>query len=255
MMTSAAEPLFRRGRPAAVCWTLLRLLPIAVALLLPMAANATPDERLKLWHRAQQCVEEAKQGSLQYPCVRVSKSLEFVVVHDTQIGKRGVFMILPTMRVTGIEDAAALSEPVRNFFRYGWEVLTTEIRKHPGELAMAINNRTHRSQDQLHIHLGCVAPEFRAALDRASLTNKWQQDAIRIKGREYAAIELGSLAQSPFLSLKEHLDAQQPKGWIGDHSLAVIGQPNGRFVVLDTTIAAAELALDEGDTCHRSKGP
>jgi CDP-diacylglycerol pyrophosphatase len=225
----------------------------AVLAAIATVSQAAPDPRLKLWERAQQCVDEARKQSLKYPCVRASKSLEYVIVDDTEIGKRGVYMILPTVRVSGIEDPAVLDKPLRQFFEYGWEALNTHIKRPPQDLAMAINNKTHRTQDQFHIHLACVAPEVRTALDSAKLTGHWQDNAIKVKGREFAAIELASLARSPFEVLQDHLASKQPKASLGDYSLAVIGQANGRFVVLATSTAPAELVLEEGDSCQKAK--
>lgn len=217
---------------------------------LAVDAPAAPNPRLRLWERAEACVEQAKHKAIKYPCVRVSQSEEYAIVHDTEVGKLGVYMLLATIRVTGIEDSAVLDKPVREFFSFGWDALVGEIKRHPSELAMAINNKTVRTQDQFHIHLGCVTADARAAIDKLQLTSTWQANALKVKGRAFDVIEVDSLAHSPFLVLKAYLDSLSPQQQIGDYSMAVIGQANGKFVVLATT-SAAELVMEEGSACHK----
>jgi CDP-diacylglycerol pyrophosphatase len=222
----------------------------ALLTILPVHAPAAPNPRLRLWERAEACVEQAKHRAIKYPCVKVSKSENYAIVHDTEVGKQGVYMLLAAIRVTGIEDPLVLVPPVRAFFSFGWDALMSEIKRHPSELAMAINNKASRTQDQFHIHLGCVTADVRAAIDKLQLSSSWQANALKVKGRTFDVIEVDSLAQSPFLLLKAYLDSLTPKQQIGDYSMAVIGQASGKFVVLATT-SAAELVMEEGIACHK----
>ncbi len=172
--------------------------------------------------------------------------MAYAIVHDTAAGKTGVFMILATVRVTGIEDALVLQKPVRAFFEFGWDALNAYIKRNPWDLAMAINNKTVRTQDQLHIHLGCVRDDIRTTLDHASLSSKWTK--VTLHGRTFSAIEVDSLAYSPFEILKTYL---APKGeQLGDYSLAVVGRDHRKFFLLATK-SAAEVVMDEGPTCHK----
>src|SRR5262245_29429294 len=129
---------------------------VALAVLLPLAAavraEAATDPRLKLWNRVEQCIQQAKVKQIKYPCVRVSERHDYVIANEVETGKQGVYLLLAATRISGIEDPRVVEKPFSNFFRYGWAALTSEIKRKPAELAMAINSKTQRTQDQSEEH-------------------------------------------------------------------------------------------------------
>lgn len=144
--------------------------------------------------------------------------------------KRG----MQTVRITGIEDPQVLQKPVHAFFEFGWRELTALIKRNPWDRAMAVNNKSVRTQDQLHVHLGCVRDDIRTNLDHASLSNQWSD--IKLHGHPFIALQVDSLSRSSFEILQAYLVSKGEQ--IGDYSLAVVGRDHGKFVLLATRSAA-----------------
>ena len=93
-------------------------------------------------------------------------------------------------------------------------------------IGLAINAVSRRSQDQLHIHIDCVAPDVRAALGawRDKLTADWQILPFPLAGRRYWARRLDSpdLADAaPFRLLADGLAGA--KDDMAGETLVVIG--------------------------------
>ena len=93
-----------------------------------------------------------------------------VWVCDPQ-GHRGAtqFLLIPTARVTGIEDPAILAPGAPNYWEAAWQArgLVQSLAKGPlptSDLSLAINSIDGRSQDQLHIHIDCIRADVRDAL-------------------------------------------------------------------------------------------
>ena len=170
----------------------------------------------------------------------------YALVHDTAAGKTGVFMLFATARITGIEDPQVLQKPVHAFFEFDWRELTALIKRNPWDLAMAVNNKSVRTQDQLLVHLGCVRDDIRTNLDHASLSNQWSD--IKLHGHPFIALQVDSLSRSPFEILQAYLVFKGEQ--IGDYALAVVGRDHGKFVLLATR-SAAELVMDEGVSFHK----
>jgi CDP-diacylglycerol pyrophosphatase len=73
--------------------------------------------------------------------------------------------LIPTDRVTGIEDPSLLSERAPNYWEAGRFVSQPAGTYGRGdEIALAINSQFARSQNQLHIHIDCIHPDVRDAL-------------------------------------------------------------------------------------------
>ena len=72
-------------------------------------------------------------------------------------------IVVPTTPISGIESPALLRENAPNYWEAAWEarrfVEEGARRQLPRDkIGMAINSAVSRSQDQLHIHVACVAP-------------------------------------------------------------------------------------------------
>ncbi|HEX4216814.1 MAG TPA: CDP-diacylglycerol diphosphatase, partial [Acidimicrobiales bacterium] len=143
------------------------LVAFITAFALPACA-ADPDA---LWNIVGgQCVpnQQAKQDPA--PCVSVDLAGGYAVLKD----QRGVtqVLVIPTTRVSGIESPALLDPAAPNYWADAWKarrnVEQFAHREIPREdLALAVNSVYGRSQDQLHIHVDCIRPDVRDALDTA----------------------------------------------------------------------------------------
>jgi CDP-diacylglycerol pyrophosphatase len=95
---------------------------------------------------------------------------------------------------------------------------------------MAINSAASRSQDQLHIHVACIAPKVAEFLRRhqADMHEAWSFLSSALLGHRFAAmkVETNSLAHvDPFKLLARGLPSGRSS--MGSPTLAVIGATFG----------------------------
>ncbi len=102
-------------------------------------------------------------------------------------------ILSPTKRIVGVEDPSLRTLAAPNYFEDAWNArafLADPDRKPLAhdDVALAVNSRFSRSQDQLHIHIGCVSPQARQALQAITpelSENKWGRIKERIHGFEF----------------------------------------------------------------------
>lgn len=132
----------------------------AVALVSP-ASRANAPERQALWLAVHACVADYKLTGAAFPCLMV----------DLKGGERRGYVVLrapldpdtiltPTRKVSGIEDPWLRSRAAPNYFADAWRARSVVQGPDaaPDDFALAVNSERTRSQDQFHIHLGCLAP-------------------------------------------------------------------------------------------------
>ena len=188
-----------------------RALLIAAALVgwaaVGYAANLA--SRNALWQVVRICaLDKAATGS-PLPCLEVSGAGDdgFVVLRPP-IGEPDT-ILAPTRRVTGIEDGFLQSPQAPNYFALAWDARRWLSSKPPApRVALAVNSRLARSQDQLHVHIGCLSAEFAARLgDRAlgPTTRTWFRGPDMAPGLELWTYRSGTAdwrEVSPFRLLR-----------------------------------------------------
>ncbi len=228
-----------RGAPVAVAATLL-------AACLGGPAGAAPD-RDALWRVVHgRCVPGQLAHHLPAPCVEVDLAGGEAAGSAVLKDRRGIsqYLLVPTARIAGIESPLLLAPGAPNYFAAAWAAapLVGGALHHPlprRDLALAINAETGRSQDQLHIHVDCVAPDVRAALDRAGpgIDGRWHALPGTLAGSRYRAMRLPGPAlgdADPFRILAASLS--DPAREMGRHTLVLVGDDrDGRpgFILLD----------------------
>jgi CDP-diacylglycerol pyrophosphatase len=117
-------------------------------------------------------------------------------------------LLIPTERVTGIEDPAVLAPTAPNYFADAWaarhfvNAMAGQIIPRD-ELSLAVNSMYGRSQNQLHIHVDCIRPDVRATL-KANLDRigpAWAPIDLGVSGRNYEAMRVTGedlAARNPF---------------------------------------------------------
>ncbi len=208
------------------------------------ARAADPDALWEIVHG--RCVPDQRAHRLPAPCVAVDlhggEAAGTAVLKD----RRGAsqYLLMPTARITGIESPLLLAPGGANYFAAAWQAapLVGE-RLHRTlprqDLALAVNAVTGRSQDQLHIHVDCIRPDVRAALDRAEpgIDGQWRALPQALAGHRYRAVRLSGPAlgdADPFRILAASLP--DPAAEMGGHTLVLVGDVHdGRpdFVLLD----------------------
>jgi CDP-diacylglycerol pyrophosphatase len=204
------------------------LLALAVA---PPACASGPNALWKIVNG--QCVPDERADGKPAPCTEVAleggEARGWAVLKDRR-GKTQ-FLLIPTARVTGIEDPVVLAPDAPNWWQAAWSargyVMARAGRELPRDaLSLAINAPTGRTQEQLHIHVDCLRPDVRDALRaRAHLVGEdWAPLGIALAGHDYRArrldgAELG--ANDPFRLLA----AAPGVGAAGmaDETLVVVG--------------------------------
>jgi CDP-diacylglycerol pyrophosphatase len=132
-----------------------------------VAQRPDPGALWKIVH--DRCEPHARQGADPAPCALVSLTDGYAVLKDNSPAKPLHYLMIPTERLSGIEDPAVLAAGRPNRWAEAWDARRF-VAARAGrdlardEVALAINSPHARSQNQLHIHVACLKRELRAAL-------------------------------------------------------------------------------------------
>jgi CDP-diacylglycerol pyrophosphatase len=222
---------------------LLRALLVVAAV--AGAASVACADRLGLWHVVHdQCVAGFIASNDPSPC----RSIHFegstergdAVLKDL-VGTTQ-FLVIPTTRVTGIEDPAVLAPDAQNYFADAWDAIdfvsrAARVQLPRDDLSLAINAPIARSQDQLHIHVDCVRADVRDALHRmaGSIGTTLAPLPDALAGRRYRAMRIDGYDLAPTNPFRV-LAASGGAGEMGSHTLVVVGMTFGTapgFILLD----------------------
>lgn len=156
------------------------------------------------------CVPDQLQRQDPAPCTVVSiangRANGFAVLKD----REGVaqYLLMPTRKITGIEDPAILAAGAPNYFAEAWNArhLTETKLGRPvmaDEMSIAVNSIYGRTQDQLHLHIDCLSADVHKALqtDAGRIGPKWSRHPFVLAGQPYwiRRIKTGSLDRTnPF---------------------------------------------------------
>jgi CDP-diacylglycerol pyrophosphatase len=206
---------------------------LAIAALAPPCAPARADS-MALWrivHGA--CAPHFEAGEGPKPCESVDLNggeAEGVAILKDLVGVAQMLAI-PTRRITGIEDPQMLAPDAPKVFSAAWGAKAL-VEARLGrtlpreEVALAINSKWARSQEQLHVHVDCTAAPVVKALAEygPALDGQWRAMTVPLKGRVYFArrvdsADLGDVAPLKLLAdgiegASAHMDA---------YSLAAVG--------------------------------
>jgi CDP-diacylglycerol pyrophosphatase len=212
---------------------------LACALITNGDARTPPDvsrsealaahERNALWKVVNDmCVPDMRLRGSPAPCAKVDLGRGFVVLKDI-VGHAQV-LLMPTRRITGIEDPQLLSPTGPNYWQAAWEARATLEqrlgRPVPREaIGLAINSAHARTQDLLHIHVDCLRPDVAAVLrvrgDRIGA--RWSDLRIPLVGRRYRAMRI----------MGEDLGSRDP------FKLLATGDPHARADMGQQTLVVA----------------
>ncbi len=212
-----------------------------------------------LWKIAHgECVPHEEAAHDPAPCALVDltggEDAGFVVLKD--IVGRTHYLLIPTLKISGVEDPRIGAGALPNYWRAAWAargfVEARAGRALPDDaLAMAINAPRWRSQEQLHIHIDCLSPDARRALadHGAEIGEAWSDLPFDLAGQTFRGRRLVGETPSPdpFASLRADAAAQGAP--MAEETLAVAGAPGGGFILLarrgaDGQRAHAEDVLD-----------
>jgi CDP-diacylglycerol pyrophosphatase len=207
-----------------------------------------------LWQLAQ-CCSKSLAGNRD--CREYDPKYEYIILKDNAPTKPDSYMIIPTKKITGIEDREIFAMPFVDFWEYGWQ----RSRQYPGKpasrTAMAINSAHARTQEQLHIHISCVRPDVSKILEAQNKEiGTYPAEVVTLQlpphNNTYRVVKVTRLrgTESPYEVIQVIPGVQRN---MGDQSIAVVGsQKRDEYYVLETYYhgadsGAAEELLDQ--TC------
>jgi CDP-diacylglycerol pyrophosphatase len=202
-------------------------------------ADADPSA---LWHIVHdRCVPDVESKQDPAPCTSVDLARGYAVLKDREGATQ--FLLIPTARVSGIEDKAILAPDAPNYWDAAWQArrYVEQRAGHPlsrDVLSLAINSPSGRTQDQLHIHVDCLRQDVRAALAQhvADVGAEWAAFPVPLAGHHYRAMRLSG-AELGFTNPFRLLAAGLKPTEMGEHTLVLAGavfapdQPG--FILLD----------------------
>ncbi len=211
--------------------------------------------RNALWYVVHDlCLPLRRALGLSFPCLDVDEKRGFAVLR-APLDKTQVLLV-PTAKIEGIESPALVKPDAPNYWAFAWEARSrvAAAAERPlgwDDLGMAINAKSSRSQDQLHIHVDCLDPRLKQALAATPPSGRWMTRDLRRWGGRYHVKRLGpdGLERNLFKLIAEELPGVA--GTAPGRSVAiagVVGKDGARgFVVLvDLGARQAEDFLDHG---------
>ena len=207
----------------------LAALCLAVLGVVPAAGQADPDVLWKIVHG--QCAPHQAASLNPAPCAFVDQPFGrgrgYAVLKDRDGATQ--YLLIPTDKVTGIEDAALRRAGSETYLERAWAFRTLLFTRlghalPDTDVSLAINSQYGRSQNQLHIHIDCIRADIRDALKR-------QQPAIGpasappaepLAGHAYLAMAMPA-TDLVKVNLFRKLARTVPPGTMGHETLVVAG--------------------------------
>ncbi|PEG42081.1 CDP-diacylglycerol diphosphatase [Mycolicibacterium agri] len=233
-----------------------RRLAAALAVVLALVAAAPPAaaDPNALWSIvAGQCVPDQRQHADPAPCALVTGTYAVLkdIVGATQ------YLLIPTARITGIEDPQILTPDAPNYFADAWRARTFVEERAGRELprdwlSLAVNSAATRTQNQLHIHIDCVRADVHDALAAHAddIGPTWTPFPVLLAGQPYRAMAVpgAELTVNPFRLLADGLTPGQD---MGQQTLVVVGGTAAdgaeRFILLDGHFDGARPGSGSGE--------
>ena len=239
---------------------------IAAAAILVAAVSAAASDRRALWDVVRACLTTHALTGGAFPCldveVRDGVDRGFVVLRPP-FGDPDTVLI-PTRRVAGVEDPWLIEPDAPNYFAEAWNArrfvpaLGAGGGREP-DAAIAVNSMAKRSQDQLHIHIGCLEPEVGRGLASAfaaAPVGEWSRAATAHFGGEFWIFRTGKasfddvepfrlVGEGPAATPRERARTMVAvaKPWIRGHrEFVILAARSGIKAenVVDVTCAAGE---------------
>jgi CDP-diacylglycerol pyrophosphatase len=218
----------RNGKRTAWGWAAIA----GAATLVALAAGPARADRNQLWNIVNlKCLRHLTKSEAPIPCdnVDVSAGWDRGVAFLKDTVGHGRMLAIPTHMVSGIEDPAVLSPSEPNYFSAAWNArgsLDWRLGRQlpPEAIAITIDSKPARDQDQLHLTTDCLDKDVAAALaaNAASIGDQWRPMSLALKGRLYWARRLDAedlSSASPFRLLADGIASA--KADMGSWSLAV----------------------------------
>jgi CDP-diacylglycerol pyrophosphatase len=147
--------------------------------------------RNDLWRVVHLICIPASKISLPFPCAKVVQRDDGAAGYAILSVSAGHILTVPTQRIIGIESREVFSPEQPNYWQAAWEQrarLDDDFSRKldRSDIALALNSAYGRSQDQLHIHTGCVKSNVKAALAATrAIGSNWSRMSTSLGGSFY----------------------------------------------------------------------
>lgn len=216
--------------------------PLWIGATLAFSAQAavTDVSRGALWKVVQACLLDHRLTGAALPCLEVNVSRgneRGYVILQLPFGASDP-MLAPTRRIVGVEDPSLEALDTPNYFEDAWNArkflqdAPDEPLPHDG-VVLAVNSRQSRTQDQLHIHIGCLSSRARGTVQ--ALVPTLPMDRWALLGRPFHGLEFWGR-----LVVQDNLVGVNP------FRLATEAWPNPSVDRSQLTIAVAGVELPHG---------
>lgn len=228
--------------------------PLCLGIILVAKVAMSEDlPRGALWSVVRSCTFVQQTFGISFPCFAVQTGPEGFAILRVP-GSRTHFIVTPTNRVVGLESRPQRAALASGAWRAALDfrsALSDLAGTTPGNVALAINPRRARGQDQLHIHTGCADPELLGQIRSLapSIGSTWARldqpiDGVAFWARrvEHASVQDGN----PFTSLPELPKSQVDPTNVVFEAFGLSSSGTGDLVLLVTQTAgtSAEDAID-----------
>lgn len=242
-----------------------RLALLSTGILFVVALTSSFASRSALGLVVDGCRLNAGLTGSAFPCVKIVHEAgllnSYAILREPTHRERTI--LTPLADVSGIEDKRLVAAGGPNYFADAWRERAVVLGAYPDkdpwlDAALAINAASNRSQDHLHIHMGCVSMPLKAALasHQADISPvKFQRISTRLAWRSFwvrffPADDLSAV--NPFQAVADGVPGARAN--MQDITIGVVGAsgPGGRqgFYVLaeifgrDHSYGSAEEVLD-----------
>ena len=216
-------------------WLLPLIIVIAAAwFFFAPSSSHNPDA---LWHLiSQRCVVGMEKDGNPAPCTKVDEAKGYVTLKDRNGPLQ--YLLMPVNKITGTESPALLQANAPKFFAMSWDERQLLAEKYghaidDSALSLAINSAYGRTQNQMHIHISCLRPDIRTALNDLApkLTNQWQEFSLDDSDYQIRTLSDAELhAESAFKRIARELQVAPDD--MGKYGLALATLNDGRLVLL-----------------------
>jgi CDP-diacylglycerol pyrophosphatase len=218
------------------------------------AQTGKRTDREALWSLIHSVCVPISYFGLSYPCLSVNRREGYVLIRSPIRGMIDV-LVSPTTKIQGLESKELLSTEAPNIWLSAWKERSrlnalSSRQLSPTQIMMAVNSKATRSQDQLHLHLGCVRRGVREFFQSQTIpeTQTWIPVHIDAVNANFfmKALPADGLKQNAFKIVSNEL----PDGIrSGEKQLvAVVGSEtrsfNGFFLLVSFDPISAESLMD-----------
>lgn len=171
-----------------------------------------------LWHIVHdRCLPGQAATGDPAPCAEVAVGDGVARGHAVLKDRVGIaqYLVMPTIAITGIEDARLLRAGTPDYFIAGWQArsfvsASAGVPLDRRDVAVAVNSLYGRSQDLLHLHVDCLRVDVRDALARIApgLSRHWSRHRVRLADQDYYTMRVDggdAPARNPFRLLADGL--------------------------------------------------